>query len=225
MRDQKEWWRVLLESYSCVSPALNSHWPCSLPFAGRHSVGGENSLILRTKQKQTGRAWFLLVLADGVPKVQLCPCPFSRSQKPNGRLTLRSQTASIKIQSPPLKKTQVTHGWRFLAVLDCPFLIYVTDVLKYVGPSCLFKNNCSITELHHTQLIAVPQNVKVGETLGVIWSDSQSKKRKLNLGRWSYFLSKIKVSLCHNFLKLDLLYPFQWVLSIIQLYFEEFIEA
>ena len=176
------------------------------------------------KQRQTGRAWFLPVRWWS-PQSPAEPCPFSRSRKPNCKLTLRSQLASIKIQSPPLKKTQVTHGWRFFTVFDCPFLIYVTDVLKYLGPSCLFKNNCSITELHHTQLIAAPQNVKVGETLGVIWSDSQAKKRKLNLGRWSHFLSKIKVSLCHNFLKLDLLYPFQWVLSIIQLYFEEFIEA
>lgn len=162
---------------------MNSQWPCSLQFAGRHSAGGENSLILRKKQRQTGRACFLPVLADGVPKVQLCPCPFSRSQKSNCKLTLRSQPASIKIQSLSLKETQVTHGRRFFTVLDYPFLIYVTDVLKYLGPSCLFKNNCSITELHHTQLIAAPQNVKVGETLGVIWSDSHSKKRKLDLGR------------------------------------------
>lgn len=57
------------------------------------------------------------------------------------------------------------------SLFDCPSLIYVIDVLKYLGPSYLSKNNCSITKLHHTQLIAVPQNVKVRETLGVIWSD------------------------------------------------------
>lgn len=116
MWDQKEWWRVLPESYSCEGPALNSQWPCSLPFAGRHSAGGENGLILRSRDRQEEPGSFQS--ADGVPKVQLSPCPFSRSRKPNCKLTLRSQPASIKIQSPPLKKTQVTHGWRFFSLFS-----------------------------------------------------------------------------------------------------------
>lgn len=224
MWDQKEWWRVFPESYSCESPALNSQWPCSLPFAGRHSAGGENSLILRSRDRQEEPGSFQSLLMES-PKSSWAPALSPGHRNLTVNLLWDPSQHPSKFSHLHWKRLRLTHGWRFFTVLDCPFLIYVTDVLKYLGPSCLFKNNCSITELHHTQLITVPQNVKVGETLGVIWSDCQSKKRKLNLGKWSHFLFKIKVSLCHNFLKLDLLYPFQWVLSIIQLYFEEFIEA
>ena len=101
------------------------------------------------KQRQTGRAWFLPVLADGVPKVQLSPCPFSRSQKPNCKLTLRPQPASIKIQSPPLKKTQVNtwmkifHCFRLSFPDLCYWCFEISVIYKYFPQNSTCMTNYS----------------------------------------------------------------------------------
>lgn len=58
-------------------------------------------------------------------------------------------------------------------ITDCPFLTYVIDVLIYLHRSYLLKTIILLLNyIHHTQLAAIPQKVKVRQTLGVIWFDS-----------------------------------------------------